>query len=114
MSILVVAGVTVTVRQDGGVAHRYEEVGGDRVRMDDNSLAVTVKTLKNVWTIVTSLYDSATAATLEAAVVGAPPLTCTGDLLGASFSCAGVLLEKERVPIGGSIYFRVHFELREI
>jgi hypothetical protein len=115
MPNVVVGGVNATVLRDGGVDHEYEEYGGDRVRMDDGTLRVTVKGRKSIWHLVTAAFLSAgDAATLEAAIVGAPPVTCSGDALGASFSCAGVLHKKERQSIRGTVKYRIHFTLLEI
>lgn len=114
MASVIVGGVSASIIQDGGVRHSYEEYGGDRVRMEDGSLRQTVKGRKNVWQLVTALMTAADASTLEAAIVTAPPITCSGDVLGATFNCAAELTEKERVPIAAAVLYRVHFTLREI
>lgn len=114
MANVVIGSASAAIARDG-VTHSYEEYGGDRVRMEDGSLRVTCKGRKNVWELISTLLTSGAAATLEAAIVATAPLTCSGDALGASFSCAGELLAKDRVPVaGGTIKYRVRFRLREI
>lgn len=114
MPNVTVGAVSVSVPREGGVEHGYEEYGGDRVRMEDGSLRDSTKGRKNVWTIVTSLLTAADAATLEVAIVTAPPIACSGDGLGASFSCAGQLLDKPRFTVRGVVKYRVHFRLIEV
>lgn len=115
MANVVIGGTNATVLREGGVDHEYEEYGGARKRMEDGSLRVTVKGFKNVWHLVTATLLNATdAATLEAAIRTAPPITCSGDALGASFSCAGIVHSKERVVQRGTVKYRVHFSLLEI
>lgn len=115
MANVVIGGTNASVLRDGGVDHEYEEWGGDRVRMDDGTLRVTVKGRKNRWRFATAgLLDATAAATLEAAIVAAAPVTCSGDALGASFSCAGILHAKERVSQRGTVKYRIRFSLWEI
>lgn len=114
MADVVVGSVNVSVLRSSGAGHDYEEFGGDRTRMDDGSQRVTVKGRKNVWSFVTSRLNASDASTLETAIVAAPPITCSGDLLGGSFSCAGILLRKERVSFTGTIWYHVHFSLSEV
>lgn len=114
MADVVVGGVSVSVLRSGGAGHEYQEFGGDRIRMDDGSMRVTAKGRKNHWSFMTSRLNASDASTLETAIVGAPPVTCSGDLLGASFSCAGILHRRERVSFQGTIWYHVHFSLEEI
>jgi hypothetical protein len=114
MANVTVAGASASIMHDGGVTHEYVSYGGDRVRMEDGSLRVTEKGRKNQWTLITTIIDASAASTLETAIVGAAPLTCSGDALGGSFSCSGILLEKERVVVRGVVKYRVHFALWEI
>lgn len=114
MANVVIGGTNATVLNDGGVDHEYEDYGGDIVQMDDGSHRDTRKGRKNVWKFVTTLLSEANAATLETAITTAPPITCSGDALGASFSCIGVLRGKPRVNILGVVMCRVRFELWEL
>ena len=114
MANVTVGAVSASVMRDGGVQHEYEDVGGDRVRMEDNSLRVSVKDTKNVWHLVTTLLSAADATSLATAVAAAPPITCSGDALGASFSCAGILHSKDRVAVLGTVKYRLRFSLVEI
>jgi hypothetical protein len=114
MAALVVGGVTVLVARDGA-DQDFEEYGGDRARMEDGSLRTSVKGQKNVWSLRTAApLTGANADTLIAAIRGAPPVTCTGDILGASFSCAGQVHKKLPVSVRGTVKFHVHFTLFEI
>jgi hypothetical protein len=108
-----VAGTDAAVFYDGQ-DHEYEDYGGDLARMDDGSLRDSRKGRKNIWKLVSTLLSAANAATLETAITTAPPLTCSGDVLGATFSCVGVLVKKQRVVTNGTVMYRVHFELREV
>lgn len=84
MAILVVGGVTVTV----AVGQREPPtVIGDSGRALDGTMLSTVRARKKRWSVTTSPMSQADAATLEAALVATPPVTCSGDLLGASTSC---------------------------
>lgn len=113
MANVVVGAVSASLLRDG-VTQEYQEYGGDRVRMESGALVSTVKGRKNIWHLVTTLLNATDAATLETAIVASPPITCSGDALGASFSCAGVLTAKERVVSLGTVWYRVHFDLMEV
>jgi hypothetical protein len=110
---VVIGGTNATVQREG-VDHQYEDYGGAIERMEDGSKRDTRKGRKNVWRFVTTLLSEANAATLEAAIVAAPPITCSGDALGASFSCIGVLIAKPRETVMGVVQCRVRFELHEV
>lgn len=114
MADVTVAGTDATVFHDGH-DHDYEDYGGDLARMEDGSLRDSRKGRKNVWRLVTgTLLSAANAATLETAITGAPPLTCSGDVLGGTFSCVGVLKKKQRITTLGTVMYRIHFELHEV
>lgn len=113
MANVVIGGTNATVQREG-VEHEYEDYGGGIERMEDGSKRDTRKGRKNVWRFVTTLLSAADASTLETAIAAAPPITCSGDALGASFSCIGVLVAKPRETILGTVMYRVRFELHEV
>jgi hypothetical protein len=114
MADLVVGAVTVAVAREG-VEHSFREYGGDRVVMEDGSMRVSVKGRKNVWRFRTaSPLSGANATSLVNAVIAAPPVTCSGDILGASFSCAGEVHQRQPVSILGTVMYYVSFTLYEV
>ncbi len=113
MPSCVVGGVTIPIAH-GGVAHHYEEYGGDEVRMEDGSLRSTRKGFKSAWELRTPLISAANLATYEAAVDAAAPITCSGDALGASFSCAATKVAADRVESLATVFYILHFRLRQI
>lgn len=114
MADLVVGGVTVAVARDGADNDRVE-FGGDRARMEDGSLRTSVKGRKMEWHFRTASPLSGTdAGTLITAIEGAPPVTCSGDILGASGSYAGQVHKKTPVSVLGTVKYYVQFSLFEI
>lgn len=114
MADVVVGGVNVSVLRDAGTGHEVEEYGGSRKRMANGALRVTVKGRKQKWTFVSTRLNATDRDTLVTALNTAPPITCSGDCLGASFSCAAIWHESERVSFMGTIWYHVHFSLVEI
>jgi hypothetical protein len=113
MPMLVVGGVTVPVAREGGVDHDVEEFGGDRTRAFDGTMRSTVRARKGQWSIVTTLMAGGAKDTLVAALVATPPVTCSGDILGASTSCHIVLQKVAPESVRGALKYRVHFMLYE-
>ena len=114
MADLVVGGVTVSVARDGA-DNDQEEYGGDRARTESGALRTSVKGYKNVWHFRTAAaLSGANADTLITAIRGAPPVTCSGDILGASYSCAGQVHKKQPISMLGTVMYHVHFSLFEI
>lgn len=87
MAILVVGAVTVKVAGPEGAERRIDEYGGDRARMFDGGMRETVRGRKSSWQVSTKLLTTAEKNSLETALTATPPITCSGDLLGASTSC---------------------------
>lgn len=114
MADVVVGSVSLSVLRSEGAGHEYEDFGGDIVRMEDGSARDSRKGRKNMWSFVSILLNASDATALETAVVTAPPITCSGDLLGASFSCIGILHSKEPISVMGTIWYHVHFSLKEV
>ena len=86
MPYLSVSGTTVEVSARDGVTAEYEEVG-DRERAFDGTLRSTVRAWKRVWPVVTIPITRTAGNALVTKLQGTPPLTCSGDLLGAQTSC---------------------------
>lgn len=85
MPALIIGGVTIP----GVVAARrtvVEAVERDRAYAN-NLLATQIAAEKDEWAIEVSHVTVAELATIEAALAGTPPITCSGDLLGGSVSC---------------------------
>lgn len=104
MPALVVGGVTVPVAPDG--ASEEAELIGDRDRMFDGTMREVSDGLKRRWPIATTPMAAADYATLRAVLVGTPPVTCSGDILGATVSCF--------VEMGGATPGKVAGTLRRV
>lgn len=114
MADVTVGGVNVSVLRSEGAGHEVEEGGGSRKRMQSGDMRVTVKWRKQSWSFVSVLLNATDRDTLVTALNTAPPITCSGDCLGASFSCAAIWHRSERVSLSGTIWYHVHFSLVEI
>lgn len=85
MPSLVIGGVTIP-RVTAAPRTVVEAI--DRERAFDNTmLAVQIAPAKASWSITVAHCTTAQLATIEAALAGTPPVTCSGDLLGGSVSC---------------------------
>lgn len=83
---LVVESITVPVAWPDGADSQVQEVG-DRARAFDGTLLASIRALKGTWPIRTRPMDPNDADTLYAALISAPDLDCSGDLLGGSMTC---------------------------
>jgi hypothetical protein len=113
MPALTVGGVDISLsRADAPV--EYEEIGGDRARMDDGTMRELEPTRKRVWgPLATVLLSSAQESTQRAALIAAPPITCAGDVLGGSVSCHVQLHGSDRVPTVAGVRYRLRFTIFE-
>lgn len=85
MPALVVGGVTIP-RVTAAPRTVVEAI--DRERAFDNTmLAVQIAASKESWAITVSNATAAQRTTILAALVGTPPVTCSGNLLGGTVSC---------------------------
>jgi hypothetical protein len=97
----------------GGVDHSYEEVGGDRVRMADGTMRSNVTTTKQVWRLTTVPLSASDFSTVQGAVTGLNPVSCSGDALGSTVTCIPEALSATRVRMGGAIRYVVTFALHQ-
>lgn len=95
MAALVVAGITVPVARDGASITPIEI--GKRERAFDGNMLSSIRARKTQLRIRTIAMTDAAADALEAALEGAPPLACSGDLLGGAVSCHAQI--KTRTPV---------------
>jgi hypothetical protein len=94
MAILIIAGITVPVAEDGLVRNVSEFVGSSN-RVFNGNLRSTKRTKKRNWTIKTQVLLTAEAENIENAVELGQQVTCTGDVLGSAGAGAGVVCEVE-------------------
>jgi hypothetical protein len=114
MAFLVVGSVTVPVAV-GGVTHTVEEIGGELSRAFDGTAHIDRRGVKSSYGIETKALSRADADTLRAVLVGAQPVTCSGDLLGASGSYVASFSGFRPVPVaGGATRYSVVFSLSQV
>lgn len=113
MPALTVAGVTVPVAPTGFREEAPFEVG-EVLTAVDGSLLDSRQSRKRRWKITTAPMQSATAATVRAALEGATPLTCAGDALGSTINCAARITGSTAVKAGGGICRVLEFELLQV
>lgn len=111
MAFLVVAGQTVPVAM--GTAEATVQEVGDKGRAFDGTQLSTVRDRKDVYRIQTTPMLRTAANTLETALEGTPPLTCSGDLLGASTNCHVSQIRKQYRKYGDGERVVLSFELVE-
>lgn len=112
MPALVVGGVTVR-----GVVSAPRNVveAIDRERAIDNSLLATqLGTSKSEWAFSVTNRSAADYAALLAALAATPPITCSGDLLGGSFSCYPEVHGSETVLGTSPRLFNLNFSLLQV
>lgn len=85
MPALVIGSHTV----DGVVSARRTVVEAvERERAYNNTmLATQIAAEKENWAITVSHVSAAEKSSIESALAGTPPITCSGDVLGVSVSC---------------------------
>jgi hypothetical protein len=108
-----VNNITVPVAVDG--ASEEIEVVGDRARAFDGTLRSTRRAAKRKWQVKTAPMATADAQALRSVLLtAAPPLTCTGDLLGGSASCDAEVTGVEYVANGLKSRQAFEFILHEV
>lgn len=85
MALLVVGGITVPIAISSTPSRTDEELG-DRDRAFDGTMRETIIATKHNYTFETTRMVRADADALVAALKATPPVTCSGDMLGASGS----------------------------
>lgn len=106
MAALIVGGVTVPVAADGGVAEARPQIG-EVVRSFDGTPRSSVRDVAREWEIRTVPITTTAAGTLLAALEGAHPISCSGDLLGGSISCTPTEVNVTPQKIKGTTLYKV-------
>lgn len=113
MAFLVVAGVTVPVAAEESAATEEVEFIGDRDRMFNGRYREVGDGYKRKWPLATPPLTPAEYAAVRAALLGAPPLACSGDLLGGAVNCHAEL--GAAAPLAGTLGQRtLRFTLHEV
>lgn len=111
MSLLVLAGITVLVPDDG-LKKDYVTIG-DSARAVDGTFTETITGRKRTWQVTTSLMDSTAIDTLVTAITAAPTVTASGTGIGGSSATVWVRNISE-TPGPTAIYTaRLTFTLEE-
>ena len=113
MAFVVVDGTTVPVALGSG--SMTVETVGDKHRAFDGTIRSTLTDQLRVWKVRSVPMPTGTVDTLFASLtsLSSQPLTCSGDLLGASISCYGTWDRKTSVAGSSGIQFTVEFTLEE-
>ncbi|HEU0052063.1 MAG TPA: hypothetical protein VFQ39_02755 [Longimicrobium sp.] len=109
---LTVGGQTVPVAPDG--ANVEYELIGDRARAFDGTMRSARRGVKRRWQIKTAPLTAAETATLETALQATPPVSCAGDLIGATVSCDPELRSIHLMPSGAGDRRSIEFTLHEV
>lgn len=113
MPFLTVGGVTVPVALDGFQEADVREIG-DRVAAFDGTLRSTVRDRKQRWKIATRWLSSAEYTSVRGALEASAPVSCAGDALGTTVSCAIRITGASAVPVSGGFRRRIDFEMEEV
>lgn len=113
MATLIVNGVTVTVSVGTPPSRVTREVGDYTPAFDGSDRGVIV-TRKRTWTVTTTPMTQATANTLETALLAAPPIACSGDILGGSVNVRGTLVGYEYMYAAGGLRVVMTMTLTEV
>lgn len=81
----VVAGITVPVEPGG--ARKIPRRIGSQLRTWSGAMHESTRTWINRYEFRTRWITRAAANTLESALQGVPPISCSGDFFGGSVSC---------------------------
>lgn len=111
MPALVAGGMTVPVALDG--ASEEAELIGDRDRMFDGAMREVSDGYKRRWPFTTRALSPEDFAALRAILVGAPPIECSGDLLGETLDCFVELGAVTPGKVAGGIRRVLRFTLLE-
>jgi hypothetical protein len=113
MPALVIGGTTIQAFRES-VPRILEEVGADRSRMVNAAMRQLEGVRKNSWSFHSKLltYTELTTVLLPA-LQAAPPIACSGDILGAAYNCFIQVESIDSVPVKGLIRHRARFTLFE-
>lgn len=112
MPFLVVNNQAVPVAVGG--ASEQIEVVGDRARAFDGTLRSTRRATKRKWQVKTAPLPMTDAHALRTILLGAPPLTCAGELLGSAVACDAEVTGIEYVAAAGGARQAIEFTLHEV
>lgn len=112
MAFLVVSGITVPIAASSSPSRSDEEIG-DRARAFDGTMRQTIRAVKHNHSGETDPITKTDAAALVAALQGTPPLTCSGDWLGASGSYFGMVTDYRGVKTNSGFRVVVGLTLME-
>lgn len=116
MPFLVVGGVTVECAADDPPGLEIVEIG-DKARMFTGAGRSTRRATKSEFAVTTVPMARADANTLVGILIGTQPVTCSGDLLGASGSYLTAVTKWEAIPVPSAAtqhYVVVGFRLEEV
>lgn len=113
MPFLVIAGITVPVAPNGAQILAPERVGSS-ARAFDGSLRTTVRDEKKAWRFRTPARPPSTWAALKDAIDSGTFVTCSGDALGASFTCEVMLGDSDLVQVAGGFREALTLTLRQV
>jgi hypothetical protein len=114
MAFLIVNGQTVPVAVDG--ASMEVELIGDRARAFDGTMRSVRRATKRRWKVKTTPMTLAETTQLTTTLTtAAPPIACSGDLLGGTVSCDGEITSVVFSPAPSGVPRRaVEFILHEV
>jgi len=114
MATLTVGGVTVPVSTQTPPTRETVEYG-DFTEAFDGTDRGTIVARKRVWTVTTALMTQAAADTLEAAILGTPPVTANGDLYGnVATGVHGTITGYRTVQVRTGFQISITFTLRTV
>lgn len=112
MPFLVVGAVTVPMAASANPTRTDEEIG-DRARAFDGTMRQTIRAVKHNHSGETEPMTKTDADALVAAIQATPPITCSGDWLGASGSYFGLVTGYRGVKTGSGFRIVVGLTLME-
>lgn len=112
MAFLIVGGITVPVASSSSPTRSDDEIG-DRDRAFDGTMRQMIVTVKHNHEGETKPITKTDADALVTALRASPPITCSGDWLGASGSYFATVREYRGVKVNGAFRVVVAFTLFE-
>lgn len=113
MAWLVVDSFTVPVSVSSGASVGRRPTIGQQGRAVSGAMRSSVVARKGAWDFQTAPISTSDRNTLKTKLEGTPPLTCSGDALGASTDCYVEAGSYEERPIPGADRWVVAFTLLE-
>lgn len=110
MAQLIVGGVTVTLAAGSPPSRVITQIGDFTRAFDGSDRGISVAE-KSTWSCQTIPISQASAETLRAALHAAPPVACSGDVLGGSMNCRGQVTSWQWVTVRGTPLVTVGFTL---